>query len=120
MAAGVQAVQSVLDPDQGKGVAADGATGGLDHGQRRSRGDGGIYGIATGAQHGDACLGGQRLRGGDHAVTGEHALALGGVGIFVGGKAQHGNHSSGQRAVLMRVHSRVITRWMFGGRSADT
>ena len=120
VAAGVQAVQLVLDPDQGEGVAADGAAGGFDHGQRGGGGDGGVNGVAAGTQHGDAGLGSQRLRGGDHAVAGEHALALGSVGVLVGREAQHGKLSSVQRSVLIRVHSRVITRWIFGGRSAET
>ena len=86
-------MEFALDPDQGEGVTTDGAAGRLDYRQRSGGGDGRIHRVAATAQHGDAGFGRQGLRGSDHALAGEHALALGGVGILMGGEIEHGENS---------------------------
>lgn len=99
MAVAVEAVQLPLAPDQGEGVTADAATGGFHHRQRRRRGDGGVDGIAAFLHDLDARLGSQGLGRGDHAPTGENALALRWIRILVGRKFQHGEGSSIQELI---------------------
>lgn len=94
MAVAVEAVQLALAPDQREGVTANATTGGFDHRQCGCRGDGGVDGIAALLHDLDARLGSQGLGRGDHAPTGENALALRRIRVLVGRKFQHGGGSS--------------------------
>ncbi|MNN75872.1 hypothetical protein D3C81_1922010 [compost metagenome] len=94
MAVAVEAVQLTLAPDQREGVTANATAGGFHHRQCGRRGDGGVDGIAALLHDLDARLGSQGLGRGDHASTGENALALRRIRIFVGRKFQHGEGSS--------------------------
>ena len=78
-ARGVEAVQLLAVPDDGKAVAADAAARGLDHRERHRRGQCRIHGVAASQQHGEAGLRGQRLRSADH-ITPQHRRAVRGIG----------------------------------------
>ena len=78
-ARGVETMQFLAVPEDGKPVAADAATGGLDHRQRHGGGQRGVHRVAASQQHAQAGLCGQRMRGGNH-VAAQHRAALRGVG----------------------------------------
>ena len=79
-ARGIEAVQLLAVPQDGEGIAADAAAGGLHHRQRHRGGHGGVHRIAAGQQHAQAGLRRQRVRGADH-VAPQHRRAGGGVGL---------------------------------------
>lgn len=84
-AAGVQAMQLALVPDQRKGVAANTVGAGLHHCQ-----GGGGNGVAARLQDLQAGLCRQRLLGGDHAAFGINHIAAGGVGVIECVEGEHG------------------------------
>ena len=99
MAVGIEAMQLVFEPDQRKRIAAQATTRRLDHGQRRRRGDGRVNRVTALLQHLDTGLRGQRLGRRNHATTGEDALALRRIRVFVSRKFQHGKGSSNQQFI---------------------
>ena len=95
-AAGIEPVQGVVLPDQGKGVATQAVGGGLQHGEGCGRGHNGVHGIAALAQHGQTRRGGQGGRSGHHAVAGVDGYSAGRVGRVKGVKIKgmaHGGTS---------------------------
>ncbi|OBX37143.1 hypothetical protein A8U91_01492 [Halomonas elongata] len=94
-AAGVEAMEVTVadiiagDPHQGEGVAADAAAGGLDDGQCRRRGDGGIHGVTALGQDIATDLAGLRLGRRHHAVTCVSEAALRGIGCRGGKGCRH-------------------------------
>ena len=58
-----------------EGVAADAGARGFAHVQRRGDRDGGVKGVASRSQDAEARLGGEGLRGRDHAARGDRGAA---------------------------------------------
>ena len=80
-AGGVQAVQLLAVPQDGKGIAAQAARNGLHHREHGRRCNGRIYRAAAREQHAQSGLRRQRVRGGNN-IARKQRNAHGGVGVL--------------------------------------